>query len=379
MTLRVGLIVNPLAGVGGAVGLKGSDGAATVAEAVRRGGQAQAMARATRALVVARQTADFQVLTWGGAMGEDSCREAGLPCRVLGQPGSPTSAADTEQAARVLLQAGIDLLLFAGGDGTARNLVDALGTRVPVLGVPAGCKMHSAVYAVNPEAAGELLKQLAAGELVGEIDADVRDIDEDAFRDGVVRAKHYGQLRVPESSRYLQQVKCGGRESEDLQVNEIAAWVVEQLQPGVLYAMGSGSTVAAVMAELGIANTLLGVDLIRDGELVAADVGASQLLEAVTGQPARAVLTVIGGQGHLFGRGNQQFSPDVIRALGPDNLLVLASRVKLASLQGRPLLVDSGDAALDTALCGLQSVICGYEDRVLYRVATDAGEVGSPA
>jgi len=379
MTLRVGLIVNPLAGLGGAVGLKGSDGADTVAEAQRRGAQAQAMTRAARALSVARQTANFEVLTWGGPMGEESCREAGLACEVMGQPHQPSTPADTVTAAQALAQAGVDLLVFAGGDGTARNLVDALGMRLPVLGIPAGCKMHSAVYAVNPEAAGALLTQLVAGELVGEIEADVRDIDEEAFRSGVVRARHYGVLRVPESSRYLQQVKCGGREREDLQVNEIAAWVVEQLVPGVTYAMGSGSTVAAVMAALGLPNTLLGVDLVRDGTLVAADVGADRLLEVVQAGPACAVVTVIGGQGHLFGRGNQQFSPAVIRALGEDGLMVLASRLKLASLDGRPLLVDTGDARLDQALCGLRTVICGYEDRVLYRVASDAGPEPGPA
>jgi len=270
MTLRVGVVVNPFAGIGGAVGLKGREGADTVAEAWRRGAQPQAMKRAARALSVARQAGALEVLTWAGDRGENSCRDAGVPFQVLGAGSSPSTSADTSAAVKCLLHAGIDLLLFAGGDGTARNLVDVVGLDLPVLGIPAGCKMHSAVYAVNPEAAGELLMQLAAGELVGVIDADVRDIDEDAFRDGVVRARHYGQLSVPESSRFIQQVKCGGRESEDLQVNEIAAYTAELMAPGVIYAMGSGSTVAAVMAQLGLPNTLLGVDLVRDGEVMAA-------------------------------------------------------------------------------------------------------------
>lgn len=375
MTLRLGLIVNPLAGLGGAVGLKGSDGAETVAEALRRGAEGQAVERATRALRQIASGSAIEVLTWAGEMGEASCRAAGLPCEIVGHAGETTAPDDTRRAAAALVDAGVDLLLFAGGDGTARDIHDAVGQRLPVLGIPAGCKMHSAVYAINPEAAGELLAELAAGNLVGVSDADVRDIDEAAFRDGVVRARHYGTLRVPVSSRYIQQVKCGGREQEDLQVTEIAAWVVEQLEPGVTYMMGSGSTVAEVMAQLGLPNTLLGVDLVRDGELVQADVTAADLEAALRSGPAKAVLTVIGGQGHLFGRGNQQFSPAVIRALGRDNLLVLASRLKLATLEGRPLLVDTGDAELDRSLCGLLPVICGYEDQVLYRVAVHAGQV----
>ena len=370
MTLRIGLLVNPLAGVGGSVALKGSDGADTVAEALRRGASPQAPARAARAL--ANLPADVTLLTWGGAMGEDSASMAGREARVLGQANSPSDAGDTRRAAAELLAAGIDLLLFAGGDGTARDLVDAVAYRVPVLGIPAGCKMHSAVYAVNPEAAAELVGRLSRGEVLPVLTAEVRDIDEQAFREGVVRARHYGELRVPGDPALVQQVKCGGRELEDLQVTEIAAHVVDHMQADTLYLMGSGSTVAEVMAQLGLDNTLLGVDAVLNNQLVGQDLTAAQMLELVRDRPARAVLSVIGGQGHLFGRGNQQFSPEVIRALGRDNLMVLASRLKLGTLAGRPLLVDTGDAALDRELAGLITVVAGYEDEVFYRLATTA-------
>ncbi len=204
-------------------------------------------------------------------------------------------------------------------------------------------------------------------------DAEVRDIDEDAFRRGEVRARHYGELKVPAEGRYLQQVKCGGREVEDLVVTEIAASVIDNLEPDTYYLVGSGSTVATVMEQLGLPNTLLGVDIIRDQEVVAADVGAEQILHIIGDAPARALLTVIGGQGHLFGRGNQQFSPAVIRRLGKANIEILASRTKLGTLEGRPLVVDTGDPELDRDLCGLWPITSGYEDTLLYRVATDAG------
>ncbi len=372
--LKIGLIVNPLAGIGGAAGLKGSDGEQTVAEALRRGARPQAAERAARAL---RELAGepVRLLVWQGAMGEDSAAAAGISAEVLGHVSSRSTPADTRQAAAAMLEQGIDLLLFAGGDGTARDICDVVGSRVPVLGIPAGCKMHSAVYAVNPEGAGRLLLQLCRGGLVGVAEAEVRDIDEQAFRQGIVRARHYGVMRVPQDGRFLQQVKCGGQENETLAQLELAAWLVTQLDNDSFWLMGSGSTVAEVMAQLGLPNTLLGVDIIRAGEVVVADVSADQILQTIADAPARALITVIGGQGHLLGRGNQQFSPAVIRRLGRDNFVVAATRAKLAALGGRPLLVDTGDPDLDRQLCGLMPVVAGYDDTLLMQVSTDASSV----
>jgi len=371
-SLCLGVLVNPYAGLGGSVALKGSDGEETRKEALRRGAEPQAPGRMSRALKALCGAKNLTVLTWAGEMGEASCRDAGLLCQVIGESAMPSGPQDTRRAAEALKSAGAELILFAGGDGTARDLVDALGQGTPVLGVPAGCKMHSAVYAINPEAAGSLLAELASGELVGLELAEVRDIDEDAFREGVVRARHYGELQVPAEARYLQQVKCGGREVEDLVITEVAAWMADSLEDDTYYLMGSGSTVALVMEQLGLENTLLGVDLVYNHEVVGRDLGARALLEQIGDAPARAVLTVIGGQGHLFGRGNQQFSPELIRHLGKDNIHILASRTKLKTLEGRPLVVDTGDAELDRELCGLWPVITGYEDQVLYRVSTEA-------
>ena len=370
--LCLGVLVNPYAGLGGSVALKGSDGVQTREEALRRGATPQAPGRMSRALKALSAVSNVSVVTWGGDMGENSCRAAKVPCTVIGESPMPSSPDDTRAAAVALKAAGAELILFAGGDGTARDLVDAIGLGTPVLGVPAGCKMHSAVYAVNPEAAGSLLAELAGGGLVALESAEVRDIDEAAFREGVVKARHYGELQVPAEARYLQQVKCGGREVEDLVITEVAAWVADSLEDDTWYLMGSGSTVAVVMEQLGLENTLLGVDLVRNGEVVAADLGAQQLLERIGNEPANAVVTVIGGQGHLFGRGNQQFSPALIRRLGKENIQILATRTKLETLEGRPLLVDSGDPDLDKQLCGLWPVTTGYEDQILYRVSTEA-------
>ncbi len=373
--LHIGLLVNPLAGLGGSLALKGSDGLGMEELATRLppGQRHRSRDRMLRALECLPGDAPVRFSTWGGAMGEEALVLAGHEAAVVGAPGAgSTGADDTRRAAEAMLSAGVDILLFAGGDGTARDIYDAVGTRCPVLGVPAGVKMHSGVFAVSPEAAGELLARLVEGELVGVGLQEVRDIDEEAFRQDIVRSRYYGELQVPGDTRYLQQTKIGGREDHQLAAADIAAWQVENMEAGRLYLVGPGSTTAAIMAELQLPNTLLGVDVVRDGELLQADADADTLLAllAAAEGPASILVTAIGGQGHLFGRGNQQFTPEVIRAVGPDNVIVVAVKSKVAELESRPLLVDTNDADLDREFNGLRSINTGYDDFVLYRVGS---------
>ncbi len=382
MSLRLGLVVNPVAGLGGSRALKGSDGeqARSLAQQVDSDALSRAEQRGLRALEML-EPHSVEVLTWGGAMGERLSHQAILPTQVMGaSPAALSDAGDTRAAARALLQAGIDLLLFVGGDGTARDIFDAVGDAVPVLGIPAGVKMHSGVFAVSPEAAGELLRQLVRGGLVGLQAREVRDIDEEAFRHDVVKSRFYGEMLVPGEGRFLQHTKVGGRESEELVAVEIAEWMLERMRPDTTYLVGPGSTTAAIMAQIGLPNTLLGVDVIRGSALLCADADETQLLEllATANPPAEIIVTAIGGQGHIFGRGNQQFSPAVIRAVGTDNIRIVAGKGKIAALEGRPLLVDTNDPALDSELCGFREVVTGYEDRILYRVARYATEDNEP-
>lgn len=375
-TLHIGLLINPLAGLGGALALKGSDGQALRdrVEHAPQGQRDRALQRAVRALTMltsAHQRVRFSC--WAGEMGERALQGLDVSYAVLGEAGNGlTSACDTREAAAKLCAAGVDLILFAGGDGTARDIFDAIGTRCPVLGIPAGVKMHSGVFAVSPEAAGELLRRLAEGGLVGVKAQEVRDIDEEAFRHDQVRSRFYGEMLVPSEGHYLQHTKIGGREDPDLAIADIAAWQAQIQRPGATYLMGPGSTTAAIMAELALPNTLLGVDVVCDGKLLATDSDEERLLQLLAEAPGPAyiVVTVIGGQGHLFGRGNQQFSPAVIRAVGVDNIIVVAAKAKITALEGRPLLVDTNDPALDQMLCGYRVINTGYDDYVLYRVAT---------
>jgi predicted polyphosphate/ATP-dependent NAD kinase len=374
--LHLGLLINPLAGLGGSLGLKGSDGPEmreryiTLDEEQRQRGEQ----RVIRALNILAPEADkVRLSTWAGDMGENALSKLDLPCQVYGERKEGISAsADTAQAARTMKDAGVDVLLFAGGDGTARDIFDAIGNSVPVLGIPAGVKMHSGVFAVSPEAAGELLLELVRGGLVGVTLREVRDIDEEAFREDRVNSRYYGELAVPGEGRFLQHTKVGGRESEELVAAEIAAYYVEQMSPDTTYLIGPGSTTAAIMEELGLPNTLLGVDVVRDSQLLLADADESALSQAVAEArgDAALVVTAIGGQGYVFGRGNQQFSPAVIRAVGTENIVVVAAKSKITALQGRPLLVDTNDPELDRELSGYRKILTGYDDHILYRLAT---------
>ncbi|GGB47996.1 ATP-NAD kinase [Oceanisphaera marina] len=374
---KIGLIVNPLAGLGGSVALKGSDGMAEQARAL--GAEPRALQRTQLALAELLELNDrFSLYTVAGEMGETVCQALNLPVTVCYQPQSrvTTTADDTRLAVTALVEQGIDLLLFAGGDGTARDVCAAAPPGLCVLGIPAGVKIHSGVYGVTPAGTGRLLARLVRGEPVSLMAADVMDIDEAAFRQGRVHAKRYGEMLIPGDLSYVQAVKVSGVESDELVLTDIADEIIERMQaePEAYYIMGSGSTVAAVMERLGLENTLLGVDLVHRQRLVASDLDATRLHQQIAGKPGKLVITLIGGQGHIFGRGNQQLSPAVIKAVGQHNIWLLATKTKLNSLQGRPLRVDTNDPELDRQLSGLMRVITGYQDEVLVRVANPENE-----
>lgn len=363
---RIGLIINPLAGLGGQAALKGSDNVAE--QALAMGVLPLANERARQAMQGVLPYAErIELLVAPGPMGADLAAELGLEYRVAGQLESgQTRAEDTRRLASELVAEHVDLLLFAGGDGTARDICSSIPAGQLVLGIPAGVKIHSGVYAVNPRAAGELVSLLVRGELVRLGEAEVRDIDEDAFRQGKVRTRHFGELAIPEEGRFVQQVKQGGRETETLVLDDIAGWLQEQ-DPQVGWIMGPGSTNLGLLQAMGLEGTLLGVDVMRDGQLLAVDATEQQLWELLEqGGEWRILVTAIGGQGHILGRGNQQISPRIVRAVGLENLLVVATKTKLRTLAGRPFLLDSGDAELDQALTGLRRVLSGYREEMLY-------------
>jgi predicted polyphosphate/ATP-dependent NAD kinase len=368
---RLGLIINPVAGIGGAVGLKGSDGPAVQAQARALGAVPMAQARARVALqeLLSLQK-EFQLVTYPGEMGAEAALESGFVPVVIGsiQPGR-TTGTNTQQAARAMAQMGVSLILFTGGDGTARDIYEAVGTTIPVLGIPAGVKIHSAVYATHPRSAGELAYLFLQGRVSRFREAEVMDIDEAALRLGIVSASLYGYLKIPFRRRLVQNMKSGSPTSERSAVSAIAQYIIDQMQPGQLVILGPGTTTQVITDRLGLPKTLLGIDVLLDGELIAADANEQQLLSLLDRHPAQIVITPIGGQGYLFGRGNQQISPTVIRRVGVENIQVISTAEKIVTLDGQPFLVDSGDKAMDQMLTGYTRVITGYNEQMVYKVS----------
>jgi len=368
---RIGLVVNPFAGIGGRVGLKGSDGADTVRRAIELGAVPEALQRATSSLLpLSSLRGSLEVIAYPFEMGETSARESGFMPKVIGKIRSgATTAEDTQRAARDMCALEVDLLLFAGGDGTARDICRAIPAQIPCLGIPAGVKIHSAVYATNPRHAGELAIMFL-DDKARLREAEVLDLDEDAYRAGRVGTHLYGYLNVPYRPLLTQNQKVPSPATEARQAESIAAAVIEEMQPGVLYILGPGTTTRALAQKLGVAKTLVGVDIVRDGKLVAKDVTQSHLLALVESIPAKIIVTPIGGQGFLFGRGNQQIGPEVIRRVGRDNIIVVGTSAKLNALRLQPLLVDTGDDEVDALLAGHFTVITGYHEQTVYRVVS---------
>jgi predicted polyphosphate/ATP-dependent NAD kinase len=309
-----------------------------------------------------------EVVTFPREMGETSAREAGFEPKVIGEIHSgSTTPEDTRRAVKTMSALRVDLILFAGGDGTARDVCSAIPEKFPCLGIPAGVKIHSAVYATNPKHAGELAGLYLTGRARLR-EAEVLDVDEEAYRAGRVGTRLYGTLHVPYRPLWLQNQKAPSPASEARQAEAIAADVVGEMQAGVAYILGPGTTTRAIAQALTVEKTLVGVDVVRDGQLLARDVNQAQLLGLTKSAPSKIVVTPIGGQGFLFGRGNQQIGPEVIRQVGRENIIVVSTSDKLRALSLQPLIVDTGDAEVDAWLAGYFTVVTGYKERMVYKV-----------
>ena len=365
--MLIGLIVNPIAGMGGRVGLKGTDGEETLREAVARGAQPWSPQRALEALSGLTRVSDrIEWVTWSGEMGENLLRSMGYTFKVAGRAeGERTTAEDTKEAARRMEELGVDLILFAGGDGTASDIVEAVDMRVPILGIPAGVKMFSAVFASTPRAASQLVLRLLDGE-AGFTEREVMDIDEGAYRAGRLSASLKGYARTPfAASLVLNGKTASAAVDEELMKEAVAARVVEEMRPGATYILGPGSTVAKVAELLGVEKTMLGIDVVLDGRLVVRDADEKALLQAVEAE-TWMVLSPLGGQGSLLGRGNQPLSPAVLRRVGLERIIVIATPLKVQGL--RALTVDTGDPELDGRLRGYRQVIVGYHEEKVMKV-----------
>jgi predicted polyphosphate/ATP-dependent NAD kinase len=343
----IGFIVNPVAGMGGAVGLKGTDGKAIVNQAISLGAKPVAPVRAEAFLSELKPAkSNIQLVVGAGIMGEDEAKSCHFNCNVIGARKKETSAQDTITIAKKMVDMEVGLLVFCGGDGTARDVQAVVDMDLPVLGVPTGVKMHSAVFAVTPGAAAKVVMRFLREELPLR-EAEVMDVDEKAFREGCLSAELYGYVLTPYEPRLIQANKIASPMTESELRNQaaVAVYIIENMKPNVIYIIGPGTTTRAIAAVLDAKKTLLGVDLLLNKKIISSDVNEIQILEAISGRPAQIIVTPIGGQGFIFGRGNQQISAKVIRQVGLENIVVVATASKLRSLKS--LRVDTGDSDLD--------------------------------
>lgn len=367
MKSSVGLIVNPIAGMGGSVGLKGTDGD-IYKTALELGAQPVTPRRTKDCLSRIASKDDITLFVAPGKMGEEYVEVLDIPFAVIGTVGEETSGEDTKRIATEMVSRSIELLIFVGGDGTARDIYDAIDSDVPVVAVPSGVKVFSSVFAVSARAAAEMVDAFVEGTDVTE--EEVLDIDEEAFREDRLASRLYGYLLVPNVHGFLQPGKAASNVSVSSveSKKEIAAYVVEEMDQETLYLLGPGTTLSAIADEMGVSKTLLGVDAVLGGELVGADLnekGILSLLERYVNR--RIIVTPIGGNGFIFGRGSKQFTPEVIRQVGRDGIVVVGTRDKLNRLDC--LRVDTGDLELDDLLCGYAEVTVGYKQGMMVKVS----------
>ena len=364
---RVGFIVNPIAGMGGSVGLKGTDGDAYF-KALERGAKPVSPRRGLEFLNNI-EPGNFELISAPGIMGEhiiEASKYKDKLTSIIGEIPSTTTRDDTIRIAREMKKY-VDIIVFVGGDGTARDVYEAIGTSLPVIGVPSGVKIYSAVFAVNPIAAARLLNYYLEDKTTL-IEREVLDIDEDAFREDKLIVKLHGYLLVPSYSSLLQSSKTIYSSLEEELVKEaIAEHIVENMEPDTPYILGPGSTVKAICRKLELNCTLLGVDVVLNRNLIVKDAWEKDLLEILEKyMEARLIITPIGGQGFLFGRGNQQISPRVLSRINPRNIIVVATENKIREIPY--LIIDTGDRNLDKALEGYIKVLVGYNRFIVIRV-----------
>lgn len=370
--VRLAFLVNPIAGLGGRVGLKGTDGVAD--EAIRRGATPTASAKAEemlRALAAMPESKVFAWLTCGGPMGEEVLRRAGVAAEVVLPCSPPTTAEDTRKACREFLARKVDLIVFVGGDGTARDIASVVGQSVPIVGVPAGVKMHSAVFGLHPSSVAAILADFVDG-TTATVDAEVLDLDEEKYRQGEWVVRLYHTAKTLHQPTLIQTGKMMFEEIPEVDARDgIAEHVIEEIEeaPDVVFLLGPGGTLDHVKRKLGIKGSLLGIDAVKGKRLLAADLdeaGIRRLLDEHSA--ARLVLSPVGAQGFVLGRGNLEVSPDVLRRIGLGNLIIVATPDKLRHTPA--LRVDTGDAVLDRAFTEKEYllVVQGYREMKMHPI-----------
>ena len=363
---KIGLIINPIAGMGGSVGLKGTDGD-IIEEALKLGANPITPERVSVLLSNIKNSEKIIFFTAPGKMGADLLKDKGIKFQIIGVISNITTAEDTKRIAKQMIEENIELLVFCGGDGTARDIYDATGLEIPVVAIPSGVKMFSSVFALNPRAAAEMIETFIIG--TDTLEKEVLDINEDSFRKGKLESRLYGYLKVPKVQSLLQGGKQSSKMGKTVEENkrDIARHIIEKMEDDVLYLLGPGTTVKAISDVLNVSKALLGIDAIYNKNLVATDINENGILELLDKyNTAEIIVSPIGGQGFIFGRGNKQFTPKVLKKIGKENIQVVATEEKMKGLMC--LRVDTGNEEVDEMLRGYTKVIIEYNEELVIEI-----------
>lgn len=369
----IGFLINPIAGMGGRVGLKGTDN--VLQQARELGASPIAPSRAIEFLNALKRlhpSPPIKLVTCPRPMGEDEVNIVGFETEILTLPiGMGTSAEDTKAAVRKIVEFGIELIVFVGGDGTARDILDALQNfeQIQVLGVPSGVKMYSGIFVITPAEAAEVVHAFLEGQSQA-TDFEIMDTDETAYRDDQFSIRLYGYIKGPFVPLRFQGSKQISADTLDEHENQeaVARSIVESMNPNSTFLLGPGTTLKHIADMLGVEKTLLGVDIYHNGVLIK-DVNEQRIFEEISDfKDTWIIVSPIGHQGMLFGRGNQQISPEIIKRVGKNKIIVVATRNKLQGIPENVLRVDTGDVGVDTAFRGYIKVIVDYREWRMIRV-----------
>ncbi|WOF16917.1 ATP-NAD kinase [Methanoplanus sp. FWC-SCC4] len=351
---KIGFLINPVAGMGGKVALKGTDG--QYERALELGAEPVAEKKAAE-FVRALDLSEIMFFTAGGLMGEGLLKSTGTArYKVVFNPNNPTSAEDTKKACLMMLKAGVEMIVFCGGDGTARDVVSATGDKVPLLGIPSGVKMFSGIFALTPKTGADIVNRFPDLSIVK---TEVMDIDEEEYRKGRLKTVIFAEAKVPLIPQKSQGGKWVSSGSDERNRKEIGRFLAEILSDDTLYLIGAGTTAKSILDELGLSGyTLLGIDALFSGRLIGRDLSERDILKLLEGhKKAKIIISPIGAQGFILGRGNQQFSPEVLRKTGTENIIIAATNAKL--MMTKELFIDTGDMDLNRSFPDSVQVICG--------------------
>lgn len=369
---KLGLIINPIAGIGGKTGLKGSDGGKILEKAFALGAKKEAESRGEEAILPLTFVKNkFKIFTCSGEMGQNICNKLGIVAHEILEVNSKlTTRYDTINAVGKMEQEKVSLIVFCGGDGTASDVFSALNYNTPILGIPAGVKMHSSVFGTSPNAVGKILVRIISNHAKSfkTTSAEIIDLDEEMRRKNQIETKLVGYANIPTDNYLIQNPKTYRFFKDDESILGIAKFLENQLTDEATYIIGPGRTTYKFLEKIGIPGTLLGVDVLKGRKLIGKDVNSCELELLSRTDPIYIISGIIGGQGFLFGRGNQQITSDIVRRVGKKNIIVVASTKKIYSLPYQRILIDTGEKELDQMLTGYIKVQTDFNLKYVLKV-----------